>query len=116
MARAASKYHRVILAFVLAIVVSQPFPQTPQAAAIRAVGGPSPKIAVQYINLAGDYAAVLTSGGTMEGTVLSLILRTLTHLSGHAQEILFMTRLQLRDKYQFKHPAGVPPSMRARSG
>jgi len=53
------------------------------------------------------------TAGTLEGTVQGLIVRALTHFAGHTQEILFMTRLQLGERYAFKHPAGVPPSMRS---
>ena len=34
-------------------------------------------------------------------TVLSAVFDTLAHLSGHTQEIVFMTRLQLKGAYQF---------------
>jgi hypothetical protein len=51
-------------------------------------------------------------GEDVEATVLSVILRTLTHLAGHAQEIVFMTRMQLGDRYDFRTPSLVPPEMR----
>ena len=38
--------------------------------------------------------------------VLSVILNTLVHVAGHAQEIVFMTRLTLGDVYKFANPAG----------
>ena len=53
------------------------------------------------------------TAGTLEGTVQGLIVRALTHFAGHTQEILFMTRVQLGERYAFKNPAGVPPSMRS---
>jgi hypothetical protein len=48
--------------------------------------------------------------GTTEKSVLGVVLQTLTHLSGHAQEILHLTRTQLGERYAFRQPAGVPPS------
>jgi hypothetical protein len=56
------------------------------------------------------------TAGTIDSTVQALVFRTLTHLAGHTQEILFMARLQLGEKYVFQNPAGVPPSMRSRPG
>jgi hypothetical protein len=50
-----------------------------------------------------------TFAGMIEGTVHSLLFRTLTHLSGHTQEILHLTRQQLGERYTFRDPAGVPP-------
>lgn len=41
--------------------------------------------------------------GDVEGTVLALILQTLVHVGGHAQEIIAVTRLQLRESYRFMH-------------
>jgi hypothetical protein len=46
--------------------------------------------------------------GTTEKSVLRVVLQTLTHLSGHAQEILHLTRTQLGERYTFRQPAGVP--------
>jgi hypothetical protein len=40
--------------------------------------------------------------------VLAVIFRTLLHVAGHAQEIVFMTRLQLGDAYQFANPTRRP--------
>jgi hypothetical protein len=37
----------------------------------------------------------------MEGTVLAVILRTLLHVGGHTQEIVFLTRLQRGQAYRF---------------
>jgi hypothetical protein len=37
----------------------------------------------------------------MDLDVLSVIFQTVVHLAGHAQEIVFMTRLELGDTYQF---------------
>ena len=50
--------------------------------------------------------------GTTEKSVLGVVLQTLTHLHGHAQEILHLTRTQLGDSYKFRQPAGVPPRLR----
>jgi Protein of unknown function (DUF1572) len=72
-------------------------------------------LAVMPAERLNERIAYVVTAGTMEGTVMALILRTLTHLSGHTQEILLMTRLQLGDQYKFKHPAGVPPTMRGAS-
>jgi hypothetical protein len=41
-------------------------------------------------------------------TVLSAIFDTVPHFSGHAQEIVFMTRLQLGDAYKFKWVPATP--------
>ena len=49
--------------------------------------------------------------GTTEKSVLGVVLQTLTHLSGHAQEILDLTRSQLGDSYKFRQPADVPPRL-----
>ncbi len=52
----------------------------------------------------------LLSGET-EGTVQAVVLQTLLHLSGHVQEIIYITRLQLRDSYQFRlSPAPPAPN------
>jgi uncharacterized damage-inducible protein DinB len=39
--------------------------------------------------------------GEVEGTAVTLIVQTLVHLGGHTQEIVALTRLQLRDSYRF---------------
>ncbi|MEX2113999.1 MAG: DUF1572 family protein [Pirellulales bacterium] len=39
--------------------------------------------------------------GPVEGTFVTLILQTLVHLGGHTQEIVSLTRLQLRETYRF---------------
>ncbi|QEH35573.1 DinB superfamily protein [Aquisphaera giovannonii] len=52
--------------------------------------------------------------GPTERSVLGVIFQTLTHLNGHAQEILHLTRAQLGDAYTFRQPAGVPPRPAAR--
>jgi hypothetical protein len=49
--------------------------------------------------------------GMTEKTVLAVVIQTLTHLSGHAQEILHLTRIQLGDSYNFRQPSGVPPRL-----
>ncbi len=61
--------------------------------------------------LSGLDAAALTEdrryqglGREFQATVLGVIYRTVTHLSGHAQEIVFMTRQQIGDDYQFQLP------------
>jgi hypothetical protein len=40
-------------------------------------------------------------GGDAEGSFVTLILHTLVHLGGHTQEIVAVTRLQLREAYRF---------------
>ena len=40
----------------------------------------------------------------VEVTVVSILFRTLVHLGGHAQEIVFMTRSLLGDGYRFQRP------------
>jgi Protein of unknown function (DUF1572) len=57
----------------------------------------------------------VVTAGTMHGSVQGLMLRALSHFAGHTQEILFMARLQLGERYVFKNPAGVPPTMRTAS-
>lgn len=47
-------------------------------------------------------------------SVLSIVFQTLTHLTGHAQEIVFMTRMQIGGRYEFRTPSLVPPEMRPR--
>ena len=39
--------------------------------------------------------------GDVEGTFLTLILHTVVHVGAHTQEIVAVTRLQLREAYQF---------------
>ncbi len=43
-----------------------------------------------------------------DGTVLSTVQHCLLHLSGHVQEIIFITRLQLSEEYEFQ-VAPSPP-------
>jgi hypothetical protein len=50
--------------------------------------------------------------GPEEKSVLGIVIQALTHLNGHAQEILHLTRMQLGDRYAFRQPGGVPPEMR----
>jgi Protein of unknown function (DUF1572) len=50
--------------------------------------------------------------GPEEKSVLGIVVQALTHLNGHAQEILHLTRMQLGDRYAFRQPGGVPPEMR----
>jgi hypothetical protein len=47
-----------------------------------------------------------------EGTVLSTIMHSLLHLAGHAQEIVYVTRLQLGDDYVFQATAAGPGKRR----
>jgi hypothetical protein len=47
--------------------------------------------------------------GPTEKSVLGVVLQTLAHLNGHAQEILHLTRTQLGERYVFRQPAGVTP-------
>ena len=49
-------------------------------------------------DLLREHRQYAVTAGTIDGTVQALIFRTLTHLAGHTQEILFMTRLQLDRK------------------
>jgi len=51
--------------------------------------------------------------GFEDGSVMGIALNAIAHLHGHAQEILYMTRVLLGDRYVFRHPAVVPPEMRA---
>lgn len=48
-------------------------------------------------------------------SVMGVALQTIAHLHGHAQEILYMTRAILGDRYVFRHPGIVPPEMKAKS-
>lgn len=50
--------------------------------------------------------------GSQDAPIQNIIYMTLVHLGGHTQEILHLTRLQLGHGYAFRHPEGVPPSMR----
>jgi hypothetical protein len=43
-----------------------------------------------------------------EETVLSAIFETLAHFNGHTQEIVYITRLQLRDTYRFEWIPSTP--------
>ncbi|MDR3621753.1 MAG: DUF1572 family protein [Paludisphaera borealis] len=54
--------------------------------------------------------------GSEEKSVLGIVIQALTHLNGHAQEILHLTRMQLGDRYAFRQPGGVPPEMRTNRG
>jgi hypothetical protein len=61
--------------------------------------------------LAGLTDACLLEPRRIQGfdeTVLSAIFDTLTHLSGHTQEIIYITRLQLGDRYQFAWAPATP--------
>lgn len=49
-----------------------------------------------------------TFAGIAEVSVMAVVVRTLVHLNGHAQEILYMTRVLLDGRYEFQNPAGVP--------
>lgn len=72
------------------------FAATPQQAALRAVASPRQHAIVERVNIAGPYAAVLTSGGTMEGApVRSAILVKHFAFGWQALELLnFGCRLQ----------------------
>jgi len=50
----------------------------------------------------------VTLVGSPEISIQAVIFRTLMHFNGHAQEIVYMTRMLLKDRYQFQNPAGVP--------
>ena len=41
--------------------------------------------------------------GDVENTLSSLILQTVVHVAGHTQEVVAVTRLQLREAYRFMH-------------
>ncbi len=56
--------------------------------------------------------SVQRGGEDVQATVLSIVFQTLMHLAGHAQEIVYMTRMQLGDRYSFRTPSLVPPAMR----
>ena len=47
-------------------------------------------------------------GKVFDGTVLSTILHCLLHLSGHVQEIIYITRLQLGEEYEFQATPSSP--------
>lgn len=49
-----------------------------------------------------------TFAGSVEISVMAVVFRTLVHLNGHAQEILYMTRVLREGGYEFQNPAGVP--------
>jgi hypothetical protein len=51
-----------------------------------------------------------------EETVLSAVFDSLTHLSGHTQEIVFITRLQLGDSYRFAWVPATPEQGAPRDG
>lgn len=55
------------------------------------------------------------AAGFENRSVMGIALQTIARLHGHAQEILSMTRAMLGDHYVFRHPAIVPPDMRAES-
>ena len=46
--------------------------------------------------------------GEVEKTLLAIILHTLVHLGGHTQEIVALTRMQLRERYRFQLPQSSP--------
>lgn len=50
--------------------------------------------------------------GPSEKSALGVVLQALTHLNGHAQEILCLTRSQLGEGYVFRTPEGVPRASR----
>lgn len=50
--------------------------------------------------------------GATEATVMGILFLAITHLAGHAREIVHMTRTLLGDRYEFQSPALVPPEMR----
>jgi hypothetical protein len=94
--------------------------------------GPIPKVELLHrfdeaVRSADEILAVLGPGrlgetcrhemlsGPTEKPLLGVVLQTLTHLNGHAQEILHMTRVQLGEGYVFRQPAGIPPQVRGAS-
>lgn len=56
------------------------------------------------------------ASGFEDKSAMGIALHAIAHLHGHAQEILYMTRVLLGDRYVFRHPAVVPPEMRAEGG
>ena len=60
-----------MLAILLAVVTLQTFSDTPEGAALQAVYGLEQRPVVERMNVAGSYAAVLISGGMMEGAPIS---------------------------------------------
>jgi hypothetical protein len=46
--------------------------------------------------------------GEVEKTLLAIILNTLVHVGGHTQEIVALTRVQLRERYRFQQPQASP--------
>ena len=46
--------------------------------------------------------------GEVAKTLLAIIINTLVHLGGHTQEIVALTRLQLRERYRFQRPQASP--------
>jgi len=59
----------------------------------------------------GEMCGYEILAGPTEKSVLGVVLQTLTHLNGHAQEVLHLTRTQLGEGYVFRQPAGVPPRL-----
>jgi hypothetical protein len=54
---------------------------------------------------------VLLQGRRVQGfdeTVLSAVLNSLTHFCGHAQEVIYITRLQLGERYRFAWTPATP--------
>jgi hypothetical protein len=88
----------------------------PRDELLRVLGGTLGRVnaALQALSAArlDERVAYTVTAGAAESTVQGLIVRALTHFAVHTQEILFMTRLQLGERYVFRNPAGVPPSMR----
>jgi hypothetical protein len=72
-------------------------PEEEVAAADAALAGLTPSQLLEIRNY-----RMLT--GERRDTVQLVVLQTLLHLSGHAQEIIYITRLQLGDAYQFRTP------------
>ena len=50
----------------------------------------------------------MSGAGMFDETVLSAIFDSLSHLAGHTQEIVFVTRLQLGDGYRFAWAPATP--------
>ncbi len=51
-------------------------------------------------------------GREVDATVLGTAFRAVAHLTGHAQEIVYMTRSWIGDRYEFRSPSLAPPEMR----
>lgn len=90
--------------------------EIPKAELIRRFDEAVATVEARLASLSPDVLAetrpIERAGKAVDAPVLGILFQTLTHLTGHAQEIVFMTRLQLGDRYEFRTPSLVPPEMR----